>query len=369
MRAILFILLSMQSILVMGQINWKVADDSLELTPNVFSDSGSIKIVKGKMGGFQEILIVNGIVSLFVKEKKLIIKYDDNSNLIKPEHVDDIELIHLGRFTSDELFKSKFIDTLLTWHRKDLFKKLDLNEITFSYSKRVEYEMRDGKLELKNQKIQKGKICSISPYQITILTESGDLLKFEDGDFNYLTIGGQREYSCNAVYSKFYKNYLLRQKDNISNWEDYIKKSSIETLINQLGAFSKLVQLSADRKVITWEKINISYSFRMFTNSLNLTTRNSSYSASDFSTGILNLNTYSPIFLNAYSSRVSQFSGNVDGNEISSNSTRQSGSISSHDEGYQITVIVDGNNKILSVYNENIFSSPRYGISFSFIRV
>ena len=277
---------------VVAQIKWNVVNDTITLSPNVISASGSLNISKGKEGGS---IIVYGSIEIALKEKA--VYYNEGKDLFKfnSENLESISLNNYGTFNANDLFKKDFEDSIIQHYRRLIYPNLNLNEITFSSSKRVQYNLEESGLTLKNQKILKGKLCYLDPMNIIILTEDGELNTMQDGDFNFLGFNDFKGFYCRSFYNYIFGDFEVKLKENIESWTENIKQKDIESLISLWGPFEKMTNISADKKLITWKK-NVQAYY------LNITTSNNSSSLIRYNS-LSNINSTT----NSFYSKVSPF--------------------------------------------------------------
>lgn len=347
-----------------AQIKWDVANDTITLSPNVISTSGSISISKGNNGGT---ITTSGSIGIALKEKN--IYFDDGNNLFKisSDALESLTLKNYGVFTEGELFNDDFKDSVLQHYRRLIYPTLNFNEVSFSSSKRVEYSLEESGLTLKNQRLTIGKLCYIDLNSIIILTEDGQLVTMQDGDFNFLKVGGFKGFYCKSLYNFIFNSYQKKLAENIETWVNTVKQMDIEGLISIYGPFDKMINISTDKKMISWKKNIQAYYLDISTYSNSSSVIKNNYSANISTLGTSYYNNVSPLFLYGNSYRSTYTS--IVGSSLKSSSvfTNQSGKITSKEEGFTIAIIQDSNNKIVQVYHENIFSEPQYGSPFRFI--
>ncbi len=361
---VMFIYFNLTLTPIIAQLKWDVVNDTITLTPNKIFAEGSVAVLNGKSGGA---INFDGTIEVDMKEKTIF--FNDGKNLFqfKNEDLANVSLNGYGTFSSDDLFKRFFSDSTLQHFRRLLYPNLDLNEITFSLSKRVEYGVENNALVLKNQKSLIGKLCYIDLDNIVILNDDGEIEKLQDGDFNFLETDGFKGFSCKAFYNYIFTYFEKKLKDNINNWNERMKQMDLESLIAFWGPFDNLINISQDKRMITWKKSSLAYY-------LNLSTLNTSrsFTRNNFLSNIISTSNsffenISPFFLYGNSYRTSDISLYGNTSTVSSSLTIQSGKIVSKEEGFTFTIIQDSNNKIIQVYQENIFAEPQYGSPFRFI--
>lgn len=335
-----------------SQNHWNVTNDSITLSPNRFEGEGSIDIIgEGNTNPH-----VEGNIIIYLKEKKIVFNDRKNSFQFDKKKLVSLKMNNYGSFAADELFNSDFADYLLKSYREELYFKLDLHTIEFSSSKRKKYETKEGGLLLVNQKLQKGKICYSDHDEIKVLTEQGELKTFTDGDFNFFISNDLKEFSCASIYFKIFQNFSEKLSDAKSNWKETVKKINIDNLISLYGPFESMLKTTTDKTIYVWRKSKPTYYF------------NTSTFSNTFSNAISSGNSttnyyYSPLYL--YGNVYRNNSLNTMGS--SNTSTFQNSKMSIIDEGNILSVTVDANNKIVDVFEENIFSQPLCGRPFRFV--
>lgn len=366
MKSIFFLFSLCLSLLVNGQVNWNV-NKTISLNPTVFQSSGSITVEDSKS---KTLVSIGGMLTFFLQEKKLFFNDGKNSFDIKLSEVNSLNTDDFGLFSQSNLFSKEFSDSLLQHYRRKLYNKLSLNEITFSSSKRVEYIYEDGELKLKKQKLTKGKLCAVTLTNIVTLSEEGELLVFKDGDFNFLQMDQFRGFNCKSLYDYFFPVFSRDLKKNIDNWNQTIRLNSIEQMIEKFGPCESVINLTPEKKLLTWKKeIKIYYiDIRESSTTTTFSLANRNTYVNQYGSGWVSLFSSVPsAFLNTYTYRYTEISST--GQAFSTNTTSNSkiGKVWSKDNGYILSVIVDKDNKITNVYHENVFADPAYGIPFEFV--
>jgi hypothetical protein len=334
-----------------SQIKWHLIDDTTTLTPNIFTAPGSVTI-PNKSSAIQ----VSGTLEIILNAKTVILNTSNDIFSLKDKQIQSITLDKFGYFEQPNLFKDDFTDSLLHYYRRTLYPILDLNEISFSSSKRVQYSLEDTGLIIKNQKILYGKLCYADIDNITLLDENGEIHNLKDGDFNFFQYLGTKIFSCKGLYDYLFKNYQQKLQEIINSWNERVKDESLEELIKSFGAIDKIINLPSDKKMISWKQNLQAYNLHLSTT--NLVTNNYRYTVTN--TLFTNI---SPFFLYQYTINTSALRIVTQG----SSSTFQSGDIISKDIGYSLTIIQDSSNKTIDVFQKNIFSEPTYGMPFKFI--
>ena len=336
-----------------SKINWNVINDSINLSPSRIKANGSF--VYEKASGRADAQIF-GEMTVLLKEQQIF--YNNGVNLFKLNYSDfkflDLDSIKL--FTLNDLNQKTFPDSITYHYRKYLYNKLDLNEIIVLISKKNKFELIDGELKIRNPSYINGKICSVSIDNLVLLTAEGELINFSDGDFVNVTVLGKKYMECKTLYNfcyNYFTNDLLNLKDNFAT---KIKESKIEDLVNLVGPFDKVQLLPNNNKIYIWNKPLPKYY-------INISTTASSFSRfNSFSN--YNLNT-SPIF--SYTNTYRYLNSNTFGTSSSTSKITQGGEVSTVDEGQLLSLVIDANNKIISVYQERLFAEPSYGLPFRFI--
>jgi hypothetical protein len=349
-----------------AQLKWEVAEESITLTPDIFIEKGVLYVSILRNRDRVE-RACRGEITIDLSEK--VIYFNDNENIFrfKKDDISRLSIDGVGTVEGQEVFNKDFADSLKINYRSSLYTRLNLNEIEFSSSKRIAYDIGNDGLFLKNQKKSLGKICYVSQKSIVILYENGDLEEFKEGDYNYLQVGTFKAFKCIHLYDYIYGEFKNQLKDNIARWESNALNLDLESLISRFGSFDNISTVSPDLKMIVWKKTVPVYSINMGT-----TTNTFSHSQASLNGQIntyqkTDLYGFSPllVFGNSYRNTVSNMSSS--GTTQVMAQTRQSGLVSVKDEGYSVSVLLNANNKGLKIFHQNIFTDPNYGEPFRFI--
>jgi hypothetical protein len=247
-----------------------------------------------------------------------------------------------------------------------VYPNLNLNEISFSVSKKVEYVIENSVLSLKNQKVLKGKLCYVDLTNIIILGEDGEIVSMKDGDFNFLEIEHFKGFSCRTLYDYIFPEFKEKLEKIKIQWKENIEESNLENLISRLGPFSNIANISTDKRMITWKRNQQAYYLDINSINIGLSSSKNNTLANIISNTSF-LGAVSPLFYYGNSYRNTDILLNENKTAVISNQNNQSGLIVSKDEGYTIAIIQDLNNKIVQVYQENYFTDLKYGSAFRFI--
>ena len=348
-----------------AQIKWEVINDSITLNPNSLVLDGDID------------LNVNGIKTTITPDRKQFIvtfsekTVDLNSNgntfRLPKSNIESIFVEKYNNFQKDQIFTKDFMDSLIFYYRRKIYKDLDLNVVSFSSSKKIKFDIDSTKnLYLKNQKISKGKICNVGFDNIIILKEDGDLDIFRDGDFNFLQINSYKIFNCKQLYDLVFKDYVVTLNQKIKKWEQNIQSANLDSIIVLFGMIDNIQVISSERRMITWKKEKTVYNFNQYSSSSKTIMDFSSYE-STFNSSSNSLIIGSPIFLYGNNFRNSEMSILGNSTSIISQKTYQEGSVYKKDEGFSISIFVDNNNKTLKVFHKNIFSLSKYSDPFRFV--
>jgi len=358
--------LLMTSSFLLAQINWEVNKDDVTLNPTSYICKGSLAIRLGSKND-NTTTPASGELTIDFDEKVIYLYDGEDIFRFKADMIDNLKVEGYKSFSGEQVFKREFTDSLLDFYRKGVYHSLSLNQIQFSSSKRVEYASQDNDLVLKNQKISKGKICFVSPTDITILTEEGELNDFKDGDFNFLQVGSFKAFKCRALYDFIFESFKSKLYDNIMKWETEMKNSTLDSIIAIYGPMDNITNISPDRKMITWRKHRPVYYVNLNTYNSRISNTFHNSSTNIVSSQMSSIYGISPFFLfgNSYRTTNVNYSGNA--TTVASSQTSQTGRINMEDEGLSLTLMLDANNKIISVYQEKIFTDLAYGQPFRFI--
>lgn len=332
------------------EVKWNFIDDSLTLSPNRLVGTGTFSIRKNNPDNVQ----VRGKLTLLLNDD--IVFFEDSGNMFKLKF-NDIEFINLDgvplSIASDNLNNKYYKDSLIQFYRANLYKNLELNEVLFLFSKKNKYEIYDGTLAVKKPLYLKGKLCSINPINMIVLTEDGELVKASNGDFINFSFKNFKTFECNELYEKIYYSYINDLDSLKVSYQNSIKEKSIEEIVNILGPFDEQQNLPIGHRIYIWDKPEMKQIFSLSTN-----TFASSNSFSKSNTYINNSNSiFNPIIAFNYGNNFSNMNS----------TTLQSGSISYVNQGAFLSITIDANNKIINVYQERILKKPEYGTNFEFI--
>lgn len=351
------------------QILWSTEYESTSLNPNSIQTNFIIVI---KNGNKTTRLNGDGIIRLDDQE----IYFKSNNNYYRLEKNDIQSLITpYGEFTFKELFREGSIEKIRQIERSKVYLTLNLNKIKFSLSRKTSYEIVNESLKIKNEKILEGKICSISPYRIEIVESEGEMLSITDEDFNYLEFLGERYFNCANLYSKFYNSYPVQLDFTIKKWKEKFLGKDLETILEENGPFSNVIEISQEKKIFTWEKenrvinvdLNGGSSRVSFSNSNVRGESDQSLNGSRFMSSVLNipsLFSYQTSFYNS-NTRMNLFGNNT---TVSTSSNYYSGQLVDLDKRIKLSLVFLSG-KVIGVHHENIFSYPHYGMKFYFVNL
>ena len=339
-----------------GQLKWNLIDDTITLSPNIITAIGDVTIQQGKA---ETSLQVSGTLAIILNAKTVILKNGNDIFNFKDKDLLDLQLNDYGRFQHEELFKDRFTDSLYKYYRKSLYPTLELNKIQLDISKRTQYSLEDTGLTLKNQKLLLGKLCYVDLENIIILDENGELHNLKDGDFNFFVFNGLKDFSCKGLYRYIFANYGTRLKENREEWEERVRKESIEDLIETFGAIDKIISITQDKKMISWKE-NIE-AYNIFISSFS--SRSTYTTTKSYTNGNSLFTNISPFFLYGNIGITSAL------NSYTRSTTSTSGTVSSRDVGFSLAIIQDASNNTTQVFQHNIFSDPVYGMAFKFINL
>jgi hypothetical protein len=176
-----------------------------------------------------------------------------------------------------------------------------------------------------------------------LLTEEGELVKVEDGDFINLKFGNLKAFECNELYSLFFNRYNEEVSLLLKSIDSSCIKLGVTGLIDIYGPFNKELTMPNGKKLYVWDKPSI----RKIYNSLSLM-RNNTY------------NYMSPFYSNGNNFLAYSFS-----NSFSSNYT--SGSVSEVNDGFVISLTVDSQGMVNDVYHDGIIKFLSSGANFKFV--
>ena len=332
----LFAILLITNVSKAQSVSWNYIDDSLTLSPTRISVNGMFTLIGTDRFNY------GNMVFLLNEE---IIFFKDSGNLFKLKYSDigKFSLDEFTQYSKESLSQKTFKDSILKSYRALKYKTLNLNEIDILFSKKNKYESTNEGLKVKKPLYLKGKICSINPISLILLTEEGELVKVEDGDFINLKFGNLKAFECNELYSLFFKRYNEEVSLLLKSFDSSCIKLGVSGLINIYGPFNKELSMPNGKKLYVWDKPSI----RKIYNSLSLM-RNNTY------------NYLSPFYSNGNNFLAYSFS-----NSFSSSYT--SGSVSEVNDGFIFSLTVDSQDIVNDVYHEGIIKFQSYGTNFKFV--
>lgn len=326
------------------KINWNFIADSLTLSPNRISGKGDISI-NNKSTSYA----LNGSFTFLLNDEILFFKDSLGLYKLKYSEIENVQLENGDIIPKSLLNNKNSKDSILLKFRKSIYKKLLLNEIEILFSEENKYVVSDFTIKVKNPLYLKGKICQVGFYNLFILTEEGELLKINDGDFINIIFENKKYLECRDLYQMVFDNYSEDLKKLTNYYDSLLKISTIDDLVKFLGPYEKILNLPKGNKLYVWDKpkfkeiLDLRTSSNLFTNS----------------------NTYFPNF-NKGSNGFLMF--NYANSMLSSfGSSWQTGSVTTINEAEILSLTVDDSGKIINVYQERIFPSIKYGVTIKFI--
>jgi hypothetical protein len=349
-----------------SQFNWNTIDDSISLSPEIYSINGGITI-----SFLGKVITEDNKVYIDFKSKNVYVNNYNNMFKFPFDQVGKIYITDLEEFNGSSLFETELKESIIKSHRKQLYHGLDLNLATFTYSKKNKIDMtKEGKLFVKNEKQRIGKICAVGLNFAIIVTESGELLSMGDGDFNSLTIANTSAKDCKTLYNLIF-NYFQKELDTrIDSWEQDVLTLDVNSLVNRFGPIHTIKEVSPEIKQYEWKWPKVTYQVNISTSSkqfgIGNFTRQSNYSGNTFSS-IYGSVTGSSLFAYGNSYRTANLESSSFGITSTITNTSQNGDVVMSDEGSSITLIKDKNGKSTLLFHTNIFSELGYGKPFKFI--
>jgi hypothetical protein len=348
-----------------AQINWNTIDDSIDLSPPIYVVNGSATI--NYLG---KIITEDNKIQIDFKSK--VIFLNNFSNLFKFSfgEIASLFISDGDQFDGKLFFENEFKEKVVKSYRNRLYASLNLNEVTFTYSKRNKIEMtKEGKLYVKNEKQKSGKICAVGFDFITILAEDGELFNLENGDFNSLQTINSVFKDCKSLYDLVFENFKGELKSKIEKWQSTTLGKDINTLIENYGPITSIKQINSDLTQYEWSWPRIIYNIDINTRSrqlgLNSYSRTTNYFGSAYSSLFGSLG--SSLFLYGNSNRSSSSESESSGITSTVTNTSQNGTVVMSDKGAAIKIIKDKNGRSINLSHTNIFSDLDYGKPFKFI--
>jgi hypothetical protein len=341
-----------------AQFNWNTINDTVTLNPATYTVNGSATIKN--MG---QIISVDNRIIIDFKNKQIFI--NNFNNLFKFGFF-DISNLYLSDaqkvYSEDIISDTEFRDNVIKSYRKKLFNELELNVATFTYSKKNKIDItKEGKLYIKNEKQISGKICAIGIDFVLVLTEDGELLNMEDGDFNSLYCGGTYAKDCKNLYNLIFSFFKKELEQKVNYWEKEVSEKKLNELISTYGAINSIKQINNELTQFEWNWPQITYKVNIRSNSrqISLADYNKSTTFLGFAT--------SKLFLYNNTYRESNSSSDITGVTTTSTNISQTGTVVQSDEGSSIILIKDKSDNTKLLKHKNIFSELDYGKQFKFV--
>ena len=348
-----------------AQINWNTIDDSINLSPSIYVVNGSAKI--NYLG---TIITEDNRIQIDFKNK--IIYLNNFNNLFKFlfSEVSFFNITEGEEFDGKQFFDDGFKEKIIKSYRSKLYPILNLNEVSFTYSKRNKIDKsKDGKLYIKNEKQKSGKICAIGYDFIVILTEDGELFNLENGDFNSLQTITSVFKDCKSLYDVVFENFEKELNSKIEKWKLNTLAKDINVLLDQYGPVTSIKQINSELIQYEWSWPRIIYNIDLNTRSrqlgLNSYSRPNNYVSSTY--GSLFGSLGSTLFLYGNSNRSSSSGSESSGITSTVTNTSQNGTVVMSDKGAAIIIIKDRSGRSTNLSHNNIFSDLDYGEPFKFI--
>lgn len=348
-----------------AQINWNTIDDSINLNPPIYTVNGSVTI-----NFLGKIITEDNKVQIDFRNKNI---YLNNFNNLFKFPFGEIASLYIPegeQFDGRLFFENEFKESITKSHRSKLYPGLDLNLVSFTYSKRNKIEMnKEGRLYIKNEKEKSGKICAVGYDFIMILAEDGELFNLENGDFNSLKTINSVFKDCKSLYNVVFEIFKEELKNKINQWQVNTLGKDINTLIAQYGPITSIKPINTDLTQYEWSWPRITYSIDLNTRSrqlgLNSFSRTNNYFSSVYSSLFGSLG--SSLFLYGNSNRTSSSESELSGISTTFTNTSQNGTVVMSDKGASIKIIKDKYGKSFNLAHNNIFSDLDYGKPFKFI--
>ena len=360
---ILALLITKSSI---SQINWNTIGDSIKLSPQLYPVSGSVTI--NMLGS---ILSPDNVFYLDYKNKMLYVNNFDNLYKFPFDQVSKTNMADFGETSGAEIYDSELKDKIIKAYRKSIYSVVDLNVLSFTYSKRNKLAVtKEGRLYVKNEKQVNGKICSAGIDYINILTEDGEILTLNDGDFLSLKAAGITTKNCKTLYNLVFREFKYELENKIKNWEKYTVDLDLSKLITEHGPLHSIKEINSELKQFEWNWPIITYNVDLSSSSRQISTNSFTRSINYF--GRSNTSIYgsvgSSLFLYGNSYRSYSSDGLFSGVSGTISNVSQNGTVTMLDDGASITIIKDKSGKTISLRHKGIFSELNYGSSFRFIQ-
>lgn len=363
---IIAILLILMTSISHSQFSWNTAPDSIKINPTVYSIEGSV--VVNLLG---PILCADNTIQIDFKNKYV---YVNNFNNIYKFSFDQVSKIYLPgseEINGPTLYDSDFRERITNSYRKSIYEKVDLNVISFTYSRKNKLAItNDGRLYIKNEKKMSGKICSIGLDYIETLTENGELLKLNDGDFISLSAAGIISKNCKTLYNLVFGEFKKELERKVTTWVNTTTQLDMPTLIKDYGPLQSIKEINSDLKQYEWGWPLVTYNINVTSNSRQIGLNNSSRNTYYYGTSNTSIygSTGSSLFLYGNSFRSYNGEGIFSGISNTLSSTSQNGSVIMTDEGASIIIIKDKSGKTISLKHKGLFSDLDYGSAFIFIK-
>lgn len=267
------------------------------------------------------------------------------------------------------------------YYRQMIYNDLNLNEIQIELRRGVIYtrdkDTKNLRRDYGEDKVS-GKLLWINSANLYLVIEDGNFLYLSDFQIENLTLNRVRYKSVNEVYDVFFGEYKERLVELNQKLISDLKNSSLEELIEQLGAYSSVNNING-RIFVDWN-----YSFESYELNINNKSSTLSSNVSSSSTNSLWRSTqqgygsgniyYSPAYRSAYidsyynSNRQTSLYSNTSSNGFTSNisSSQTNGDIIKKRDELAVVIELNSENKVLNVIQKGIIKERVYGRSFSF---
>jgi hypothetical protein len=265
-------------------------------------------------------------------------------------------------------------------HRAIIYNNLNLNSIKLNLRKGVIYTKDDDTKDLAKkykEKTVEGKLLSISPREIYLLEKTGSIISLSEFQIEDLKVNDIIFSNIRNVYDLFFKNYQEYSKITNNKFLTDLKNSSLEQIIEKLGAFSNINTING-RTFIDWKYTLESYSLELNNKSITRST-NSTIGYSEIK-GInneigLSSSYYTPSITSSYvssyynSNRQSAYDnfGYQSGRSSEITSSNTNGEVIKTLKELSIVIELSPNNQVIKVIQNGILPDPVYGLSFLFI--
>jgi hypothetical protein len=199
-----------------------------------------------------------------------------------------------------------------------------------------------------------------------VLGEDGEIINLKSKDFNFLDISGKRFFNTFSFYSYIYDHFQIDLQQSIELWKKNIATYSIEKLIKEWGAVTKVVAVTNQKRILSWERNSEVYTINLsssnYTNKTNFGTTREYSDASWFSSLFGSASMFISSNYLSLNNYISNSNFSMEGSH-----TNYFGNITATERKVCLSVLVNSDNVIEAVFHDNYFSNLKWRAPFKFI--